>query len=84
MNSEIPNFEVLDFSDACDTGYNSDAKQPEHVFINLFVEENRNSPNVDVDNQAQSHARLKVDSGADMTLLNKYYCSLLGYSFDDD
>ena len=62
----------------------SDAKQPEHVFINLFVEENRNSPNVDVDNQAQSHARLKVDSGADMTLLNKYYCSLLGYSFDDD
>lgn len=37
---------------ACDTGYNSEAKQPEHVFINLFVEENRNSP--DVDSQAQS------------------------------
>ena len=27
---------------SCDTGYNSEAKQPEHVFINLFVEENRN------------------------------------------
>jgi len=26
----------------------------EHVFINLFVEENRNSPSVDIDNQAQS------------------------------
>ena len=39
---------------ACDTGYNSEAKQPEHVFINLFVEENRSSPDVDVDNQAQS------------------------------
>lgn len=38
----------------CDTGYNSEAKQPEHVFINLFVEENRISPNVDVDSQAQS------------------------------
>jgi hypothetical protein len=35
---------------ACDTGYNS-----KHVFINLFVEENRNSPNAEVDNsQAQS------------------------------
>ena len=42
---------------ACDTGYNSEAKQPEHVFINLFVEENRNSPNVDVDNQAQSQSQ---------------------------
>jgi hypothetical protein len=39
---------------ACDTGYNSEAKQPEHLFVNLFTEENRNSPNVDVDNQAQS------------------------------
>jgi hypothetical protein len=37
---------------ACDTGYNSEAKQPEHVFINLFIEENRNS--LDVDSQAQS------------------------------
>jgi hypothetical protein len=42
---------------ACDTGYNSEAKQPEHVFINLFVEENRNSPNVDVDSQAQSQSQ---------------------------
>lgn len=43
---------------ACDTGYNSGAKQPEHVFINLFVEENRNSPNVDVDDsQAQSQSQ---------------------------
>ena len=41
----------------CDTGYNSEAKQPEHVFINLFVEENRNSPDVDVDNQAQSQSQ---------------------------
>lgn len=41
----------------CDTGYNSEAKRPEHVFINLFVEENRNSPNADADAddcQAQS------------------------------
>ncbi|MFY9965082.1 MAG: hypothetical protein WAK50_05040, partial [Nitrososphaeraceae archaeon] len=36
------------------TGYNSEAKRPEHVFINLFIEENRNSPNADVDSQAQS------------------------------
>ena len=41
---------------ACDTGYNSEAKQPEHVVINLFVEENRNSPNIDVDSQAQSQS----------------------------
>src|ERR671918_2629570 len=40
---------------ACDTGYNSEAKQPEHVFISLFLEGNRNLPNVDVnDSQAQS------------------------------
>jgi hypothetical protein len=43
---------------ACDTGYNSEAKRPEHVFINLFVEENRNSPNIDVgDSQAQSQSQ---------------------------
>jgi hypothetical protein len=42
---------------ACDIGYNSEAKQPEHVFINLFVEENKNSPIVDVDNQAQSQSQ---------------------------
>ena len=41
----------------CDTGNNSDAKQPEHVFINLFVEEHRSSPDVDVDNQAQSQSQ---------------------------
>jgi hypothetical protein len=41
----------------CDTGNNSDAKQPEHVFINLFIEENRRSPDVDVDNQAQSQSQ---------------------------
>jgi hypothetical protein len=39
---------------ACGTGYNSEAKQPEHVFI---VEENRSSPDVDVDNQAQSQSQ---------------------------
>src|ERR671919_641112 len=27
---------------ACGTGYNSEAKQPEHLFVNLFAEENRN------------------------------------------
>jgi hypothetical protein len=32
------------------------AKQPEQVFINLFVEENRSSPDVD-DNQAQSQSQ---------------------------
>ena len=43
---------------ACDTGYNSEAKQPEHVLINLFVEENRNSPNAEVDDsQAQSQSQ---------------------------
>jgi hypothetical protein len=42
---------------ACDTGYNSEAKQPEHVFINLFVEENRNPPSVDVNNQAESQSQ---------------------------
>jgi hypothetical protein len=32
----------------------TEAKQPEHVFINLFLEENRNPPNADVDDsQAQ-------------------------------
>jgi hypothetical protein len=39
---------------ACGTKYNSEAKQPEHLFINLFIKENRISPNVDVDSQAQS------------------------------
>ena len=38
----------------CGIGYNSEAKQPENVFVNLFVEENRNSPNADVNSQAQS------------------------------
>ena len=42
---------------ACNTGYNSEVKQPEHVFINLFVEENRNSPYNDVDGQAQSQSQ---------------------------
>ncbi len=32
-------------------------KQPEHVFINLFSEENRNLPNGDVDSQAQSQSQ---------------------------
>ena len=42
----------------CNIGYNSEAKQPEHVYINLFVEENRNLPNVDVDDsQAQSQSQ---------------------------
>jgi hypothetical protein len=38
----------------CNTGYNSEAKQPEHVFINLFVDENRNSPSDDSQAQSQS------------------------------
>jgi hypothetical protein len=42
---------------ACNTGYNSEAKQPEHVFINLFIEKNRNSPNVSDDSQAQSQSQ---------------------------
>jgi hypothetical protein len=42
---------------ACNTGYNSEAKQPEHIFIKLFVEENRNSPITDVDGQAQSQSQ---------------------------
>jgi len=49
----------MDYDEStCDTGYNSEAKQPEHVFINLFVEKNRNSPNGDVDaSQAQSQSQ---------------------------
>jgi hypothetical protein len=42
---------------ACDTRYNSEAKQPEHVFISLFTEESRNLPNVDDDNQAQGQSQ---------------------------
>ncbi|MGE5662375.1 MAG: hypothetical protein ACM3X1_09045 [Ignavibacteriales bacterium] len=39
---------------ACGTGYNSEDKQPEYVFINLFMEEYRNPPNVNDESQAQS------------------------------
>jgi hypothetical protein len=39
---------------ACGTEYNSEAKQPEHVFINLFVQENRNPSKVSDDSQVQS------------------------------
>jgi hypothetical protein len=43
---------------ACNTGYNSEAKQPEHVFMNMYTEAGeRNSPNVDVDSQAQSQSQ---------------------------
>ena len=42
---------------ACGTGYNSEAKQPEHVFINLFIKENRNPSNVSDDSQAQSQSQ---------------------------
>jgi hypothetical protein len=42
---------------SCDTGYNSEAKQPEHVFVNLFIEENRNSADDDVDSQAHSQSQ---------------------------
>ncbi|MGH9925364.1 MAG: hypothetical protein ACRD5B_08295 [Nitrososphaeraceae archaeon] len=45
------------YESTCITGYNSEAKQPEHVFINPFKEENRKSPNVDVDIQAQSQSQ---------------------------
>ena len=41
----------------CNTEYNSKAKQPEHVFINLYAEENRNLPDVNVDSQAQSQSQ---------------------------
>jgi hypothetical protein len=47
------NYEVS----TCDIGYNSEAKQSEHVLISLFTEENRNLPNVDVDSQAQSQSQ---------------------------
>jgi hypothetical protein len=42
---------------ACNTGYNSEAKQPEHVFVNLSEEENGNLPKVDIDSQAQSQSQ---------------------------
>ena len=36
----------------------SEAKQPEHVFVSLFVEQNKNSPNDDADDsQAQSQSQ---------------------------
>jgi hypothetical protein len=38
----------------CNTGYNSEAKQPEHLFIKLILEENRNSPSDDSQAQSQS------------------------------
>ncbi|HYZ59439.1 MAG TPA: SDR family oxidoreductase, partial [Nitrososphaeraceae archaeon] len=39
---------AIDFDkSACDNAYNSEAKQPEHIFINLLVEENRNLSDVD-------------------------------------
>ena len=48
----------MDYDESpCATGYNSEAKQPEHVFINLFTEESRNSPNFDDDSQAQSQSQ---------------------------
>ena len=52
-------------------GYNSEAKQPEHVFINLFVEENRNSPNVDVDNQVQSQSQDNEQSQSQKTIKSR-------------
>ena len=54
MNTNIQDVKANNYDEsACDTGYNSEAKQPEYVFINLFVDETKNSPNVDVDSQAQ-------------------------------
>ena len=55
---------------ACDTGYNSEAKQPEHVFINLFLEGNRNLPNVDVDDsQAQSQSQSQSQNNEQTTTI---------------
>ena len=49
---------AMDYDESpCATGYNSEAKQPEHVFINLFTEESRNSPNINDDSQAQSQSQ---------------------------
>ena len=55
---------------ACNTGYNSEAKQPEHVFINLFLEGNRNLPNVDVDDsQAQSQSQSQSQNNKQTTTI---------------
>ena len=55
---------------ACDTGYNSEAKQPEHVFIDLFLEGNRNLPNVDVDDsQAQSQSQSQSQNNKQTTTI---------------
>src|ERR687892_376553 len=55
---------------ACGTGYNSEAKQPEHVFINLFLEGNRNLPNVDVDDsQAQSQSQSQSQNNEQTTTI---------------
>src|SRR5919106_4934670 len=44
---------AIDFDkSACGNAYNSEAKQPEHVYINLFADDIGNTPNVN--SQAQS------------------------------
>ena len=50
---------AMDYDEsACNTGYNSEAKQAEHVFINMYTEaEERNLPKVDIDSQAQSQGQ---------------------------
>jgi hypothetical protein len=40
----------------CENGYNSEAKKPENVFVNLVVEE-RNAPMFNVDSQSQSQSQ---------------------------
>jgi hypothetical protein len=58
LNTNIQDVKANNYDGStCDIGYNSEAKQPEHVLISLFTEENRNSPNVDVDGQAQSQSQ---------------------------
>jgi hypothetical protein len=62
LNTNIQDVKANNYDvSTCDIGCNSEAKQPEHVFINLFTEENRNSPNVDVDSQAQSQIQWRLD-----------------------
>ena len=46
---------AIDFDkSACDNAYNSEAKQPEHVYINLFADDIGNTPIVNSQAQSQS------------------------------
>jgi hypothetical protein len=48
----------------CGDGYNSDAKQPEHVFVDVFVEEAPREISTDSQSQSQSQSNNQEQSNA--------------------